>query len=754
VVVDHPRPDGRGWVDPDDVRRTIERVVSQTTERWSLSVTIVGSSDAAMDGAITEALTAAPPGRVRMHTQPEGTEVAAAYAAAMEESTSPAVAFLEPGDELAPDAVAQLSAALVDADVAYADEDRIASDGLVSAPILKPDWSPELLVSWCYLGRPVALRVAPVVTAGGIRSVLDGDWEHDLLLRVTERTPRVAHVPDVLCHRRGAARSAGPAAVVDTLSRRGERARVEPGPLPSTWSVRRTRGVGAGRTTLSAIVPFVDSTTLLRRCAESLRAGAADSEAGADPDRGIDLELVLVDNGSTEPETATVVEMLVDRLSPDVHVVVRRDARPFNWSALNNAAAAGSRGEVLLFVNDDVQGGTPGWMELLVAQALRPEVGAVGARLVYPNGQLQHAGIVLGLAGAAGHVLAGLEPGKPGYLGLAALARDVSAVTGACLATRRDVFEQLGGFDEALGLDFNDVDYCLRARRRGLRVVFEPGAELVHLESPSRGTSLSEETAAAFMARWGALVEGGDPFYNRRLSHVDFSAALDEPWPVLTRRLRSRARRAVAGARGCRIREVRRGADGGGEERGLMDRGQGETAPGEAGERTGTGGTGDRGIRSAPRLLSHRAEPSPLPSPLRETDEIASLHIKFARLVSGATGEAPPAVGTSGGGGGAGGAGGGVRAKVRARVAAVARADAGADREFIGSIVRAVAALADRVDEITRRVGHLELLVEDVVDRLSEDLVRVLAALGALDQPQTLERPRPDDVKSPPGTHG
>jgi GT2 family glycosyltransferase len=529
VVIDPRLPDGRGWLDPDEVRGTLGSVVGQTVESWSLSITIVGTFDATMDRTLTEALGAASSHRVRIHTQPEGTAVAAALAAAMEESASPAVAFLEAGDELAPDAVAQLSAALVDADIAYADEDRIARDGLVSGPILKPDWSPELLLSWCYLGRPVALRVAPVVAAGGIRSVPHGDWEHDLLLRVTERTSRVAHVPDVLCHRRRVGRAAGPGAVIEALARRGEHASVEPGPVPSSWSIRRKRPPGTGRTTVTAIVPFVDSTALLRACAESLHAGATGDEGRADP--GIELELVLVDNGSTEPETATVVEKLVAHLSQDISVVVRRDDRPFNWAALNNTAASASHGEILLFVNDDVQGGTPGWLELLVAQALRPEVGAVGARLVYPNGQLQHAGIVLGLAGATGHVLAGLERGRPGYLGMAVLTRDVSAVTGACMATRRDVFEQLGGFDEGLGLDFNDVDYCLRARRRGLRVVLEAGAELVHHESPSRGTSGSEETAAAFMARWGTAVEEGDPFYNRRLSRADFSAALDEPRP-------------------------------------------------------------------------------------------------------------------------------------------------------------------------------------------------------------------------------
>ncbi len=518
---------------PLGLQRTLESLAAQTVARWQLSVTVAGTPDAALDAAVTGALRAGMAGRVGVQARPAGVDVTAAYNWALEECGSPAVAFLEPGDELAPDAVARLSAALVDADVAYADEDRTGPDGLASTPVLKPDWSPELLLSWRYVGRPLALRVAPVVAAGGIRPLADGDWEHDLLLRVTERTPRVAHVAAVLCHRRDVAGPhAGPAAVAAAISRRGEPAAVLPGPLRATWSVRRHRARG-DRTTVSAIVPFRDSTTLLRACTDSLYAGATGADGCGGADRPIDVELVLVDNGSTEPETATLLDRLRARRSSNVRLLVRRDDRPFNWAALNNAAVAESHGEVLLFVNDDVQRGSAGWMELLVAQALRPEVGAVGARLVYPDGRLQHAGIVLGLAGATGHVLAGLEPGRPGYLGMAVLTRDVSAVTGACMATRREVFEQLGGFDEALGLDFNDVDYCLRARRRGLRVVLEADAELVHLESPSRGTSGSEETAAAFLARWGGAVEEGDPFYNRNLSHLDFSAALDEPGPVV-----------------------------------------------------------------------------------------------------------------------------------------------------------------------------------------------------------------------------
>ncbi len=237
------------------------------------------------------------------------------------------------------------------------------------------------------------------------------------------------------------------------------------------------------------------------------------------------FELVLVDNGSTDPQTLT----LVDRIARRDDVTVLRDDRPFNWPALNNAAVLHSTGEVMVFLNNDIEATTPGWLDRLAAQALRPEVGAVGARLLYPDGRLQHAGMVIGLGGAAGHVLAGLEGDRPGYLGLAVLTRECTAVTGACLATRRDVFDRLGGFDEELGLDFNDVDYCLRARQTGLRVLYEPGAELVHYESPSRGTSGSAADIRRFVERWEDEILAGDPYLNRNLTRVDSSCALCGP---------------------------------------------------------------------------------------------------------------------------------------------------------------------------------------------------------------------------------
>ncbi|MGH8982035.1 MAG: glycosyltransferase, partial [Acidimicrobiales bacterium] len=503
LLVDEP--------DAKELRRTLRAMGGQRSARWHLYVTVLGAAGSDVSGTLSDELAELEPGIATVLVRPARTDPAVATALALEGISCPACVFLEVGDVLTPDAVGLLSAALVDADVAYGDEDRIGDDGRPDAPALKPDWSPELLLSWRYTGKPVAFRVALIAAAGGVRPLPDGDWEHDLLLRVTEGTSRVSHVAEILCHSRGGRVPRGPGAVVAALDRRGERADVLSGPLEGTWRVHRRL---TGRPSVRVIVPFRDSTRLLRACADSIESTAGD---------GVDLELVLIDNGSTEPETASLTEMLAMRPG----VVVRRDDRPFNWAALNNAAAADTGGDVLVFVNDDIEARREGWLSLLVAQALRPEVGAVGARLLYPDGGVQHAGIVVGLGGVTGHVLAGLPPSDPGYLGMAALTRDVSAVTGACLATRRVVFEQLGGFDESLRLDFNDTDYCLRARARGYRVVYEAGAELVHHESPTRGTSGSVETAVAFLGQWGEYVAAGDPFFNRQLSHLDFSAALD-----------------------------------------------------------------------------------------------------------------------------------------------------------------------------------------------------------------------------------
>ena len=281
------------------------------------------------------------------------------------------------------------------------------------------------------------------------------------------------------------------------------------GPVPGTLHVVRHAGAGAS---VSIVVPFRDQPRFLRTCVDSVRATTA----------GLDVELVLVDNASTEPETATLLEHLARR--PGVRIL--EDPRPFNWAQLNNAGARVARGDVLVFLNNDIEAHRAGWLSALCAQALRPDVAAAGARLLYPDQRVQHCGIVVGLGGAAGHPLAGLPGSEPGYLSMAVLTRECSAVTGACLATRRALFDELGGFDESLGVDLNDVDYCLRALHRGYRVVFEPGAELIHYESPSRGTAGDVRDVVNFVDRWRGYIGAGDRYFNPHLTREDPSCGL------------------------------------------------------------------------------------------------------------------------------------------------------------------------------------------------------------------------------------
>jgi GT2 family glycosyltransferase len=519
MVIDDPEP---LWL-----RRSLHSVLVQTEPHWRLSLALCGASSAVVESVLSEELSALDAAQVNRVSTAPATPLAEAVALAFDGADAPFVLVLGQHDELAPDALALLGRAVANAPLAYGDEDQL--DGVETAwrPALKPDWSPDLLLSTAYLGRPLLASTALVRASGGIKAVDDGDWEHDLMLRMTERTDRVAHVAEVLYGRRSASQvdgepqaapalraddgTAGPGAVTGATARRGEVGTVEAGPMPGTWRFRRSP---PGRTSVSAIVPFRDGAAFLRTCTDSVTATTDD----------VDLQFVLVDNGSVEPETLSLLERLETR--DDVTVV--SDDRSFNWAALNNAAVEAARGDVLLFLNNDIEARHPGWLGVLAAQALRPDVAAVGARLLYPGGRVQHSGVVIGI-GAAGHTLVGLPADQPGYLGLAVLTRDCSAVTGACMASRRNLFEELGGFDEELGIDTNDIDFCLRARQQGYRVVYEPLAELIHYESHSRGKTGSVPDIRRFMLRWDEQIETGDPFLNPHLTRLDGSCALRRP---------------------------------------------------------------------------------------------------------------------------------------------------------------------------------------------------------------------------------
>jgi O-antigen biosynthesis protein len=504
--------------DADAVRRTI-RSVRRQRGGWSLIVVVAEDRLAEIRALVHKGTALRDRRRVRLLGAAGAVSAQDLLGVGLEAGRGLSRALIFPGDVWAPDAAALLSAALTPAGVVYADEDVVASDGTWAAPRFKPDFSPEFLLSSAYVGRPLALGAAVADHLPGLVGSDTAALEHECALAATEAAESVTHIPEVLCHRSRETRAPTPVSVRHiqaTLRRRADDAGVTAGPGPGEYRIVRPARTG---TPVSIVIPFRDEPRLLRACVDSIRATTGPHTS---------VELVLVDNGSSDPETLTLVERLAE--NPDVRVLT--DPRPFNWAALNNAAAREARGDVLVFLNNDIEAHKPGWLAALCAQALRPDVGAAGARLLYPDRRLQHCGLVVGLTGAAGHVLGGLGEDEPGYLDMAAAARECSAVTGACLATRRAVFDLLGGFDESLGVDLNDVDYCLRAAASGLRTVYEPAAELIHHESPSRGTAGGVGDVVQFIDRWRDSIAAGDRYLNPHLTRANPSCGLARPEEV------------------------------------------------------------------------------------------------------------------------------------------------------------------------------------------------------------------------------
>ncbi len=493
------------------LRRCLDSVIAQAWEGWELCVVDDGSRAAHVGPVLAEY--AARDSRVRVERSAASQGIAGATRRALAMARGTFVAFLDHDDELAPEALLAVAAKLAaepSLDVVYSDEDKLDEAGRRVEPFFKPEWSPDLFLSMNYLNHLTAIRRAVVEAAGGPRDGFEGSQDYDLLLRVTEHTQRMGHVPRVLYHWRkvegseaaqrgvkGYAQASAMRALGEALARRGIDGRVESS-RPGLYSVRYAI---RGEPLVSIIMPTRDKPDVLRACVESLERKTTWPR----------WELLIVDNGSADPRALELLETLGRR-----HRVLR-DPRPFNWSALNNAAAREARGEHLLFLNDDVEVLAPDWLESMIEHAQRPEVGAVGARLLYPDGRVQHAGVVLGLGSLAGHAFKHVTGDEPGYAWLGHVVRDVSAVTGACMLVPRGHFEAVEGFEERLPVAYNDVDLCLKLRERGLLVVYTPFARLVHHESATRGALDPPEDQALVKARWSAALHD-DPYYSPHLT--------------------------------------------------------------------------------------------------------------------------------------------------------------------------------------------------------------------------------------------
>ena len=525
------------------LREAIASVRAQLYPVWELCIADDASTQVHVRDIIEDAC--AKDARIRSVRRAHNGHISAASNSALELAQGEYVALLDHDDILAERALYEIVAALdrhPDTDVVFSDEDRL-QDGVRHSPYFKPGWDPDLLLGQNSVSHLGVYRTSLLREIGGFREGYEGSQDHDLALRAIRAagSERVKHVPAVLYHWRlrgdGSFSDTQLARCVDASRRAvseyvralpgGGGAQVVANPFISSFH-RVIWPLPDELPKVSAIVPTRDKAHLLAMC---MRGLLHSTEYG-------NLEVLIVDNGSSEPDALR----LLDEMEADPRVRVLRDGRPFNYAALNNCAAREATGEFLLLLNNDIEVTDAGWLREMVSQALRPGVGTVGAKLLYPDGRIQHAGVVLGVGsfdggpGIAGHFGHNEPKESVGYFGHSVLQRTVSANTAACLVVRRAVFLEVGGFDEAkLPIAFNDVDLCLRIGQRGLRHVWTPFAELLHHESASRGKDHSPENVALsdsenhhMRKAWGVLLDS-DPFFNPNFLRIDHTHQLPRP---------------------------------------------------------------------------------------------------------------------------------------------------------------------------------------------------------------------------------
>ena len=414
------------------------------------------------------------------------------------------VVFMNSGDTLSVDALTIISQKVMEdplTTLIYTDSDRITGNHMTHHdPKFWPDWSPDLLLSVNYLNHVFIhareLREATAKTS---------DLETALLLCV-EKAGKINHIPHVLYHHQESQsepwlkhtfKKGNLVAHLERAGLNGVVANTSPSrPVHFTWEF--------GKPLISIIILTRDNVDLLKQCMDSIFDNTSYQN----------FEIVLVENNSRNAETFNYYETLKSK--PRVNVLVHN--LPFNYSAFNNWGAQHSTGEILLFLNNDIQCFEPGWLEEMSRWATRPEVGVVGAKLLYPDGAIQHAGLVIGLEGHANHVFAKKAEGYQGLFGTDEWYRNYSAVTGACMMVRREVFDHIGGFDEHYSLAFNDIELCLRATKAGFRVVYTPFARLFHHEGATRAKYKPAKDIQLAWQHLKPLIERGDPYYNHNLS--------------------------------------------------------------------------------------------------------------------------------------------------------------------------------------------------------------------------------------------
>ena len=463
--------------------------------------------------------------RIRYRKLSENRGISENTNAAVKMARGEFIFFADHDDVLTRDALYEAAKAVnedPEIDVIYTDEDKVNRSGTAYfAPHFKPDFSMELLCCNNYICHLFGVRRDVLKKAGLLNPAYDGAQDYDLVLRCCEKAGRICHIPKVLYHWRTHPAStagnpdskkyafeAGRRAVQAHYERIGLAARVENTDLLGRY---RTYYEMEKSPRITILIPNRDHGEDLKRCVLSIQEKTTYEN----------YEILVIENNSQERETFE----LYGQLQKEGRVRVITWEHPFQYAALHNFAVKEAQGAYLVFLNNDTEVISEGWLEEMLGICQKPQVGAVGAKLFYPDGTIQHAGVILGLGGVAGHIYAGFPGDKDGYAARLVSVQDLSAVTGACMMTKKDVYLKIGGMDESFAVAYNDVDYCLRLREAGYGVVFTPYARLYHYESKTRGYEdtaekkkrLEKETRE-FEKRWGGLLEKGDPFYNPNLS--------------------------------------------------------------------------------------------------------------------------------------------------------------------------------------------------------------------------------------------
>ena len=441
--------------------------------------------------------------------------------------------LLDHDDLLAPNALYEIVQALQDhpqADALYTDEDKVTTElDEHFQPHLKPDFNLDLLRSNNYICHFFVVRRSIVEKAGGFRKEFDGAQDYDFIFRCTENAREVLHVPEILYHWRThkASTADNPASKMYAFEagKRAIEANLER--TETKGVVSHTQDLGfyrvkypvQGKPLVSVIIPNKDEKETLQTCMEMLNSNTSYQN----------FEIIIIENNSTTDE----IFRYYKELSKDPRIHLLRWGKEFNYSAINNFGVAHAKGEYLLFLNNDIKSINPDWMEELLGVCQRPEVGGVGAKLIYPDNTIQHAGCVVGMGGIAGHMFVDMPADRTGYLHKASLLQDMSAVTAACLMMKKEVFEEAGGFTEELAVAFNDVDLCLKVRKNNHLIVYDPYAKLYHMESKTRGAEDSKEKVRRFQTEieymrchWLDILKNGDPYYNKNLSLTKWNYSL------------------------------------------------------------------------------------------------------------------------------------------------------------------------------------------------------------------------------------